>query len=97
MKLRKAFFSAGWIANMSSNRLGYNRFAIFFSGKNTKTSISRNFFRRTFYNLAKVAENHGSFDTVFVPKKGKTFDKSNKADIVAFENDITYLLRTIQK
>ena len=97
LKRRNGTFSSGWIANVLSNRIGHNRFAVFFSGKHTKTSVSRNFFRRRFYSLAKYYESKGSLDIVFVPKKGKTFDKAKNDDIVAFENDIKYLLRTIEK
>lgn len=97
LKFKKPFFSHNWIANTSASRIGFNRYAVIFSGKHTKTSISRNFFRRTFYDLVAEAGISGSLDIVFVPKKGKTFDKTSKDDIVAFENDIRFLLRTIAK
>ena len=97
LKFKKPFFSYGWIANTSQNRIGHNRFAVFFSGKNTRTSITRNFFRRKFYDLVAIMKDVGKLDIVFVPKKGKTFDKNSKDDIVTFENDIKFLLKTIGK
>ncbi|MDD2487425.1 MAG: ribonuclease P protein component [Candidatus Gracilibacteria bacterium] len=95
LKSRKPFFSYGFVANSRQNNLGFNRFAIILSSKNTKTSINRNFFRRKFYALAEDSISKGDIDIVFVPKKGKIFDKNSNESIVEFENDIKFILKKI--
>jgi ribonuclease P protein component len=95
LKFKKPFFSYNLIANLIKNNLWYNRFALFLSHKNTKTSVSRNFFRRKMYNLVSDSIQKSSFDIVFIPKKWKTFDKKKKEDILGFENDISFLIKKI--
>jgi ribonuclease P protein component len=95
LKFKKPFFSYNIIANYIKNNLWYNRFAILLSHKNTKTSVSRNFFRRKMYTLVSNSIYKSSFDIVFVPKKWKTFDKKKKEDILGFENDISFLIKKI--
>lgn len=81
LRFRKPFFSNGFIANIIPNKVGHNRFGIVFSGKHTKTSIARNFFRRRLYDTIAEICTTGSHDIVFVPKKGKTFHQKNIEDI----------------
>jgi len=69
LRTRKPFFSYTFIANILPNNLGYNRYGILLSGKNTKTSVARNFYRRMFYDGVTLFINKSSFDIVFVPKK----------------------------
>ncbi len=97
LKFKKPFFSYSFIANVIKNNLWYNRFAIFLSKKNTKTAVSRNFFRRKMYDISYNFINKWSCDIVFVPKKWKIFDKKDKENILWFENDILFLLKTIFK
>jgi len=95
LKYKKPFFSYWFIANVVPNRLSYSRFAIFFSSKNTKTSICRNYFRRLFYDNCSVNIWAWNFDIVFVPKKWKIFDKKDKTIIFEFEKDIKFLFKKI--
>jgi len=95
LKSRKPFFSYGFVANTRQNNLWYNRFAIIFSSKNTKTAVNRNFFRRRFYDLVSTCIENWSVDIVFVPKKWKIFDKNDQGSIVEFEKDIKFILKKI--
>ena len=95
LKYKKPFFSYWLIGNVASNKLGFSRFAILLSWKNTKTSVCRNFFRRKFYDLSMDFIEKWSFDILIVPKKWKIFDKTNKEDILEFEKDILFLFKKI--
>ncbi|MDD2565305.1 MAG: ribonuclease P protein component [Candidatus Gracilibacteria bacterium] len=95
LKFKKPFFSYGFIANVTPNRLPYSRFAIFLSSKNVKTAVCRNYFRRLFYSECSNNIGVGNFDIVFVPKKGKIFDKNDKTIIFEFEKDIKFLFKKI--
>lgn len=95
LKTRKPFFSYGFVANTRQNNLLHNRFAIILSGKNTKTSVNRNFFRRKFYDLVKDSIEVWNLDLVFVPKKWKIFDKNDNLSIVEFEKDILFVLKKV--
>jgi RNase P protein component len=97
LRFRKPFFSHGLIANILPNKMGYNRFGIIFSGKHTKTSIARNFYRRRFYDLLSEILTTGSHDIVFVPKKGKTFQHKNLEDRASFDKDIGFLKKFVRK
>lgn len=97
LRFRKPFFSNGFIANIVPNRVGYNRFGIVFSGKHTKTSIARNFFRRRLYDFMADICTIGGNDVVFVPKKGKTFHHKNAEDITNFDRDIVFVKRFLKK
>lgn len=97
LRFRKPFFSYGFIANVIPNRKGFNRFGIIFSGKHTKTSIARNFFRRRLYDMVADICATGSNDIVFVPKKGKTFHPKNEEDVTGFTRDIGFLKKLLKK
>ncbi|EKD29479.1 MAG: hypothetical protein ACD_78C00390G0002 [uncultured bacterium (gcode 4)] len=96
LRFKKPFFSYGFIANTMTNRVGFNRFGVIFSGKHTKTSIDRNFFRRRFYDAVADICTTGTSDIVFVPKKGKTFDRNKTEDIVSFDKDIDFLKKLVK-
>lgn len=93
LKYKKPFFSYNIVANVTKNNLWFSRFAIIIGWKNTKTAVSRNFFRRKFYDLVKDNINKWNLDIVFVLKKWKIFDKKDKTIIVEFEKDINFLLK----
>lgn len=95
LKFKKPFFSYWLIANYIENKLPYSRFALFLSGKNCKTAVSRNFFRRKFYNLSSAYMQKWNYDIVVIPKKWKTFDKKDNLAIVEFEKDINFLYKNI--
>ena len=69
LRMRKPFFSYTLVANICVNKLGHARFGIVFSGKQARTSISRNFYRRLFYETTRPFIDAFSLDIVFVPKK----------------------------
>lgn len=95
LKYKKPFFSYNLIANIITNKLEYSRFALFLSWKNTKTAVSRNYFRRLFYDISKEYIDKWKFDIVIVPKKWKFFDKKDKTSILEFENDIRFIYKKI--
>lgn len=95
LKYKKPFFSYNLIANIANNNLPYSRFALFLSGKHVKTAISRNYFRRLFYNNTQNYLDKWSFDIVVIPKKWKIFDKKDKAIILEFENDLQFMFKKI--
>ncbi|MDD2891428.1 MAG: ribonuclease P protein component [Candidatus Gracilibacteria bacterium] len=97
LRFRKPFFAYGFIANILPNKVGYNRFGVVFSGKHTKTSVDRNFFRRRLYDTIADICITGANDIVFVPKKGKTFHYKNPEDIAGFDKDIGFLKKLVKK
>jgi ribonuclease P protein component len=97
LKWNKPFFSYWLIANMKKNFLGYSRFCIALSTKNTKTSINRNFFRRRFYDISRNYILKWWYDFVFIPKKWKTFDQKNWTQITDFDKDINFILKNTLK
>lgn len=90
----KPFFSYWIVLNKLKNRKNYSRFAIVIWWKSTKTAVSRNFFRRRFYDFMreKTSEIEKWFDYVFIVKKNlKLFSKQSES-IKAFDKDILFLL-----
>lgn len=95
LKYKKPFFSYNLIANIIDNKLPYSRFALFLSGKHVKTAVSRNLFRRLFYENAWKYIEKWNFDIVVIPKKWKIFDKKDKAIILEFENDLKFIFKKV--
>lgn len=99
LKYWKPFFSYGIVSNFISNNLNHNRFAIIIWWKTVINAVSRNFFRRMFYNatskyILKINKNIWR-DIIFVIKKQIKLDKKDFESIKAFEKDITFLLKKI--
>lgn len=69
LKRKKPFFSYSIVANVTKNQLAHARFGIILSGKVTKTSVDRNFYRRLFYETARPYIERDGMDIVFVAKK----------------------------
>ena len=97
LRFRKPFFAYGFIANILPNKVGHNRFGVIFSGKHTRTSITRNFFRRRLYDTVADICKGGSHDIVFVPKKGKIFHHKNLEDVAGFDKDVGFLKKLLRK
>jgi ribonuclease P protein component len=93
LRSRKPFFCYAFVANILPNRLGHNRFAILLSGKNTRSSVCRNYFRRRYYDCVKHFLEKGSNDIVFVPKKGSIFNHRDTECIRRFGEDIVFVLK----
>jgi ribonuclease P protein component len=96
LKYKKPFFSYSVIANVSANRNGFPRFAAIFSGKSVRCGVSRNFFRRRAYELARPYLGiETSTDVVIVPKKGRPLDHRDESAVNAFEADVSHLYAKI--
>ncbi|MDD5769815.1 MAG: hypothetical protein PHE25_02505 [Candidatus Gracilibacteria bacterium] len=99
LKYGKPFFSFGIVSNSIINNLPYNRFAIVIGAKTVNNNISRNFFRRKFYDLVSRKINFGEKnmqkDFVFIIKKQIKLDKKDFESITSFEKDLNFLLKKI--
>ncbi len=92
----KPFFSYWIVLNYQKNNLEKNRFAIVIWWKSVKTSVERNFFRRSFYDLvSEKLHEIKSYDFVFVVKKQTKLDKKDENIISSFKKDIKFLLNKI--
>ena len=99
----KPFFSYGIVLNSMKNRLSYNRFAIVIWAKSVNTNVTRNFFRRKFYNFLskKIEENYYKInwkigeqkDYVFVVKKQTKLDKIDEKSIKTYDKDLNFLTK----
>ncbi len=99
LKYWKPFFSYGVVSNFITNNLPYNRFAIIIWWKSVSNAVSRNTFRRLFYNLvskniSKINSNSWK-DIIFLIKKQTKLDKKDIWSIKSFEKDINFLLNKI--
>jgi len=93
---KKPFFSNLFIANVRTNALQTNRFAILLGSKNVAGSVERNFFRRSFYReVAAFIQKGTGADILFVPKKKVTFSRRKEASVEEFLKEIRYLLQKI--
>ncbi|MFK7780279.1 MAG: ribonuclease P protein component [Candidatus Gracilibacteria bacterium] len=93
----KPFFSYGIVLNYLKNPLERNRFAVVIGGKSVNTNVSRNFFRRKFYDLVQERlEGNKGLDFVFVVKKQTKLDKDDEKSINSFRKDIKFLLNKIK-
>lgn len=97
LKYWKPFFSYGIVSNFIPNIFNYNRFAIVIGWKTVINSVSRNYFRRIFFNLVSVyifkIEKNIWKDVVFVIKKQIKLDKKDFESIKAFEKDTSFLIK----
>lgn len=94
LKYSKPFFSYWVVANLIKNNLSYNRFSIVIWAKTVNHNVSRNFFRRKFFDMSsKYIDDVNGKDIVFVVKKQTKLDKNNFDSIKAFEKDIAFLLK----
>lgn len=66
---KKPFFSYMFVANVLENKLEHGRCGILLSGKVTKGSVNRNFWRRRFYDLFLPTLGKLHADIVLVPRK----------------------------
>ncbi len=92
----KPFFSYGIVLNYSKNNLEKNRFSIVIWWKSVNTNVTRNFFRRRFYDYASwYLDSKKWTDFVFVVKKQTKLDKKDKKCIMSFDKDIKFLINKI--
>ncbi len=96
----KPFFSYWIVLNHLKSKQKFNRFAIVIGWKSVTNNVTRNFFRRRFYDLIKnkwVIDNKSDkkHDFVFVVKKKTKLDKNDKNTIISFEKDLGFLIGKI--
>ena len=93
----KPFFSYWVVLNQIPNLLWYPRFSIVIWSKSVTNNITRNFFRRRFYDLVSLnilnIKARLSYDNVFIVKKNFKLDKKDKNTIEKFYKDINFLIR----
>ncbi len=102
LKRWKPFFSYWIVLNQIKNKLEYNRFAIVIWSKSVNTNVSRNFFRRKFYDIVSeyisIINNDSFCDFVFVVKKQTKLNMKNEENLYNYKKDINFLLnKTIKK
>lgn len=102
----KPFFSYWVVLNILENKLAYNRFAIVIWAKSVNNNITRNYFRRRFYDIiansgllldgttSKLNWN-AYYDFVFVLKKQTKLDKIDEKSINSFTNDINFIIKKV--
>lgn len=96
LRYKKPFFSNILIANVSQNRLEYPRFALILSGKVTKTSVDRNFYRRLSYDICREYFSKISGDIVLVAKKGTILSRKDPQMVLKFRQELHLLLHKIK-
>jgi ribonuclease P protein component len=93
----KPFFSYGLVLNKTINRLDHNRYAIVLWAKSVNHNVTRNFFRRRYYEhiRTQLEQISGNYDVVCVVKKQTKLDRKDKASIMSFDKDIKFLFNKI--
>ncbi|MDD3646803.1 MAG: ribonuclease P protein component [Candidatus Gracilibacteria bacterium] len=102
----KPFFSYGVVLNILENKLAYNRFAIVIGAKSVNNNITRNYFRRRFYDIiansgllldgtTSKLNGNAYYDFVFVLKKQTKLDKIDEKSINSFTNDINFIIKKV--
>ena len=94
-KYAKPFFSYSLVLNTLQNKLSYNRFSIIIWSKSVNSNISRNFFRRLFYEesrkyIEKSKENI-FYDFSILIKKETKLDKRDQILINNFKKDLNFV------
>jgi len=97
LKFWKPFFSYGIVLNKVFNKLSHNRFAIVLWAKSVNNNITRNYFRRRYYdevnNITKENNSKKNYDTVLVVKKKIKLDRKDKNSIMSFDKDVNFLIK----
>ena len=97
LRYGKPFFSYSVIAKTSINKLNNSRFAIILSGKNTKNAVTRNYYRRIFYNISSRYIKKKNLDIVIFLKKWIKFELKNSEMSKKFEKEVEWILKKINK
>lgn len=91
----KPFFSYWVVLNKIPTKLSHSRFAIILWSKSVNNNITRNYFRRRFYDHilnSKIYNNNICFDFVFVVKSKLKLDIKDINTINNFIKDIDFLI-----
>lgn len=100
-KRSKPFFSYSLVLNSITNKQNHNRFAIVIWSKSVNSGVSRNFFRRLFYeeSRAYIATSSSNIfsDFVLLIKKETSLDKKNEKTIIDFKRDLNFVFSSCFK
>lgn len=100
LRFWKPFFSYTIIIKVIKNNNNFNRFAIILSWKNTKTAVTRNYFRRLYYNTSSdylnVLKNNSWYDIVLLLKKWNTLEQNSEC-VLKFKKELTWSLNKLLK
>ena len=80
------------------NKVWYSRYSIVIWVKSVTHNVTRNFFRRRFYDLIQkyiFCKQWEHYDYVFVVKKKTKLDKKNESCKQDFLKDVQFLLKKI--
>ena len=101
LQFRKPFFGEMWVMHaLPSIKWIGGGFAIILSGKQTRWSVNRNFFRRRFYD--HIRQNHsdlldGKYMIVMSFKKGTLFSSKEEASIALFDKSVADCITKFRK
>ncbi len=98
LRIWKPFFSYWVVLNKIKSKLPQSRFWIVIWSKSVKNNVTRNFFRRRFYDFASWflnGQHNDIYDMVFVVKKSTKLDKNDKDVVSSFDKDIKFLISKI--
>jgi RNase P protein component len=81
--------------NSKINKQNHNRFAIVIWSKSVNSGVSRNFFRRLFYEEVRTYITKPIFnsfsDFVVLVKKETSLDKRDEKSIIDFKRDLNFV------
>jgi len=102
LKRWKPFFSYWIVLNKTINNLNYNRFWVIIWKKSVNNNVTRNFFRRRFFDLSSeyifLSNKEKWYDLVFVVKKQTKLNMKNEENLYNFKKDLNFLLnKTLNK
>jgi len=97
LKFWKPFFSYWIVLNKVLNKLPYSRFSLVLGSKVVNTNITRNFFRRRYYNyiddVIKANSLKKNYDVTLVVKKKIKLDMKDKSSLFSFDKDLRFLIK----
>lgn len=100
-KRSKPFFSYSLVLNSFKNKQNHNRFAIVIWSKSVNSGVSRNFFRRLFYEELRkdISKPKGNvfYDFVVLIKKETILDKRDEKTIIDFKKDLNFVFTNFFK
>lgn len=94
-KRSKPFFSYSLVLNSLKNKQTHNRFSIVIGSKSVNSGVSRNFFRRLFYENSRkyleLAKENSFFDFTILIKKETQLNKADQKIVQDFTKDLNFV------
>lgn len=94
-KRSKPFFSYSLVLNSLKNKQSHNRFSIVIWSKSVNSAVSRNYFRRIFYENSRkyieLQKDNSFFDFTVLIKKETKLDKIDQKAIQDFTKDLNFV------